>query len=139
MFRLRVVPIYIPPLRDRRRDISVLLWRFIGVRSVSGPRVVDRIAPDAMQALLDHRWSGNVRELRNVIDYAFAVGRGPELQRAQLPPELRDAVPVEPLVDDEATRIAAALRATGGHIGKAAARLGISRPTLWRRRKKYGL
>lgn len=139
MFRLRVVPIYIPPLRDRRRDISVLLWRFIGERSVSGPRVVDRIAPDAMQALLDHRWSGNVRELRNVIDYAFAVGRGPELQRAQLPPELRDAVPVEPLVDDEATRIAAALRATGGHIGKAAARLGISRPTLWRRRKKYGL
>ncbi|RMH42623.1 MAG: PAS domain-containing protein [Deltaproteobacteria bacterium] len=145
MFRLRVVPIFLPPLRKRRVDIPILLWRFIRERNAAGPRAVDSVAPDAMRALLDHGWPGNVRELRNVVDYAFAVGRGPEIRRDELPPELREpphagaaaaAALAEPA---EAAAIRAALRATGGHVGKAAERLGISRPTLWRKRKKYGL
>ena len=143
MFRLRVVPIFLPPLRERRRDVSALLWRFIGERNTSGPRVVDTVAPDAMRALLDHAWPGNVRELRNVVDYAFAVGRGSELRRDQLPPELREgpevlvAAPRGP--GDEAEELRAALRRTGGHIGRAAELLGMSRTTLWRKRKRYDL
>ena len=156
MYRLRVVPIFLPPLRDRRRDVEVLLWRFIGERNVSGPRVVDAISPHAMRALLEHAWPGNVRELRNVVEYAFAVGRGPELAADELPPELRRggepgaagapsdtpgvawAIALSD-IPDEAERIAAAVQRAGGHLGRAAAALGVSRPTLWRKRKKYGL
>lgn len=143
MFRLRVVPIFIPPLRERRRDVAALVWRFIGERNTTGPRVVDAVAPDAMRALLDHRWPGNVRELKNVVDYAFAVGRGPELRVDQLPPELREgpaeARSVDATETDEAVEIRAALSRCGGQIGRAAEQLGMSRPTLWRKRKKYGI
>jgi len=150
MFRLRVVPLFIPPLRERRGDVELLLFRFIGERNVAGPRVVDSVAPDAMRALLDHDWPGNVRELRNVVDYAFAVGRGPEIRLVDLPAELRHApaaggptkngeVGRGPRERAEAARIAAVLRETGGHVGRAAERLGMSRPTLWRKRKKFRL
>ena len=147
MYRLRVVPLFLPPLRDRQGDVELLLWHFIGRLNVKGPRLIDRIAPAAMRALLDHRWPGNVRELRNVVEYAFAVGRGVELSRAELPPELRESVAVQsspaapqrlkPI--DEAQRIQDAIAAAGGHLGKAAEMLGISRPTLWRKRRKYGV
>ncbi|MFT7626358.1 MAG: two-component system response regulator AtoC [Myxococcota bacterium] len=139
MFRLRVVPIFLPPLRDRRGDVEVLLRRMIGEHNTHGPRVVDSVAPDAMRALLDHDWPGNVRELRNVVDYAFAVGRGPELRVSEMPPELREAEASSPAVLDEAARIRAAMESTGRHTGKAAELLGISRPTLWRKRKRLGL
>lgn len=152
LYRLRVVPLYLPPLRERRGDVELLLWHFIGQLNVAGPRVIDRVAPSAMRALLDHTWPGNVRELRNVVEYAFAVSRGTELGRSDLPPELREAtVPstaraVGGLSSlrglrgiDEAQRIQDAIAATGGHLGKAAELLGISRPTLWRKRRKYGV
>jgi len=144
MYRLRVVPIFLPPLRERRGDVELLLWHFIGQLNIGGTRVVDRIAPDVMRLLLDHHWPGNVRELKNVVEYAFAVGRGPELCRAELPPEFREAARPQGKVKgfalgDEKARIEAALRASGGHLGKTAEMLGISRPTLWRKRRKYGL
>lgn len=140
MFRLRVVPIFPPPLRERRGDVEALLWRFIGERNLRGGRVVDRVAPDAMRALLDHGWPGNVRELRNVVDYAFAVGRGPEIHVGELPPELREGgPPLQRVALGEEARIRAALRASGGHLGRAAESLGMSRPTFWRKRKKYGV
>jgi len=144
MYRLRVVPIFLPALRERRRDVEVLLWRFIGARNTSGPRVVDTVTPDAMRTLLDYDWPGNVRELKNVVEYAFAVGRGPEISLSDLPTDFREPeapTPTRPTArhGDEATRIRAALAATHGHIGRAAERLGMSRTTLWRKRKKYGL
>ena len=143
MFRLRVVPIYLPPLRERRADIQYLLWRFIGERNVAGPRVVDSVAPEAMRALLDHPWPGNVRELRNVVEYAFAVGRGREFPLEELPPEFREAAPPKPSTatprEFEAQHIERTLRDNGGNVGKAAEQLGMSRATLWRKRKKYGL
>jgi transcriptional regulator with PAS, ATPase and Fis domain len=140
MYRLRVVPIFLPPLRERRGDLELLIQHFIRHKNVSGPRIVEAVAPDAMRRLLEHRWPGNVRELRNVIEYAFAVGRGPELLSSELPPELHDDEPAAPLaIDDEAAQIRRALAAVDGHVGKAAALLGVSRPTLWRKRKKLGL
>ena len=126
--------------------MDLLLWHFIGQLNVAGPRVIDRVAATAMRALLDHAWPGNVRELRNVVEYAFAVGRGGELSRPDLPPELRGSSAqssrgsVRPLrVGDEAQRIQDAIAASGGHLGKAAQLLGISRPTLWRKRRKHGV
>src|SRR5690606_35601688 len=100
--------------------------------------------------LLEHGWPGNVRELRNVVEYAFAVGRGTRLVCEDLPPELRQrarapappsaaAAGQQPEASAERAAIVQALAETGGHVGRAAQRLGISRPTLWRKRKKLGI
>ena len=144
MFRLRVVPLFLPPLRARRGDIELLLHQFIARFNRRGPRHVHSVAPDAMRLLLDHPWPGNVRELQNVVEYAFAVGRGPEIMISELPPEFREApasrpprAELEP--EDEADAIRAALQAERGHVGRAAARLGVSRPTFWRMRKRHGV
>jgi transcriptional regulator with PAS, ATPase and Fis domain len=144
MYRLRVVPIFLPALRERRGDIELLLRRFLDEFRRRGPRRVVRIAPEAMRALLDHRWPGNVRELHNVVEYACAVGRGPEVQLDELPPEFREATARPPPraavagAEDEAERIRLALAESGGNLSEAARRLGVSRATFWRKRKRYG-
>jgi transcriptional regulator with PAS, ATPase and Fis domain len=144
MYRLRVVPIFIPPLRERDGDVEVLLRFFLRRFNKNGPRHVETIAPDAMRALLNHRWPGNVRELRNVVEYAFAVGRGEELLLKELPPEFDDARSAA--IDNEGAgersereRIREALQLEGGVVNAAAKRLGMSRATFWRKRQKHGL
>jgi two-component system response regulator AtoC len=150
MYRLRVVPIFLPALRERRGDVEVLLWHFVAKQNQTGPRQVRRFSPEAMRALLDHTWPGNVRELQNVVQYAFAVARGPEIGLDDLPPEFRDRPPAAvPAVasspetasapHDEGEAIREALQRTGGNVGEAAALLGMSRPTFWRHRKKLGI
>ncbi len=141
LYRLRVVPIYLPPLRNRLGDVDLLLWHFIALQNTRGPRRVRTVSPTVMRRLLDHSWPGNVRELMNVVQYAFAVGRGPVLELEDLPPEFREpGTPLGPApLVDEATRLRQALANTGGSIGEAAALLGMSRPTFWRKRKKHGV
>ncbi len=144
MYRLRVVPIFLPPLRDRRADIPLLLRHFIDALARRGGRTIERIEPRALRALLDHPWPGNVRELINVVEYAYAVGRGPTLAWSHLPPEFRErgetgrrASPWQDLPEPEAIR--RALAAHGGRVTDAARALGMNRVTLWRKRKKYGI
>ena len=141
MFRLRVVPLFLSPLRDRREDIALLLWRFIAQHNTAGRRVITEVLPAAMRLLLDHAWDGNVRELQNVVQYAFAVGRGHVLLPSELPPEFREAVSRSgargPNKDDERGQIIHALDAAQGNITKAADLLGMSRATFWRKRKKH--
>jgi two-component system response regulator AtoC len=149
MYRLRVVPLFLPALRERRGDVELLLRRFLDEFNRRGPRRVERIAPEAMRALLDHHWPGNVRELRNVLEYAFAVGRGPEIRLDELPPEFGEpeerAAPPAPARsaraprDDEETRIRRALERSRDKVGEAAALAGMSRATFWRKRRKYGI
>ncbi|CAI8905207.1 sigma-54 interaction domain-containing protein [Methylocaldum szegediense] len=144
MYRLRVVPIFLPPLRARRQDISLLLQHFIDRHNVQGPRRIQSIEPEAMRVLLDYHWPGNVRELQNVVEYAFAVGRSDVLQVEDLPPEFREepqspSVPNIPAAESEADRIRRALASARGRIDRAAQMLGMSRATFWRKRKKYGL
>lgn len=143
MYRLRVVPIFLPPLRERRVDIEILLRQFIEEHNHRGGRRIDRVSPEAMRALLDHGWRGNVRELINVVRYAFAVARGGELLLDELPPEFREGSPPRPQAphpaDQEAARLRAALIQADGHVGRAAASLGMSRPTFWRKRKKHNI
>lgn len=149
MYRLRVVPIFIPPLRERREDISVLLWHFIHQHNQQGLRQIDKIDPLAMRVLLDYSWPGNIRELQNVVEYSFAVGRGAVLRILELPPEFREAKQevvgkvktdlniISP--DQEEAAISEALAQSHGRVGAAANALGLSRATFWRKRKKYGL
>jgi transcriptional regulator with PAS, ATPase and Fis domain len=152
MFRLRVIPIFLPPLRARRGDVALLLQRFIEERNLKGPRRVERIAPVTARILEAYDWPGNIRELRNVIEYAFAIGEGPILVPSDLPPELAeptrfaddapapDAALAPPAaVDGEAARIVRALERSAGSRERAAKILGISRVTLWRRMKALGL
>ncbi len=145
MYRLRVVPVYLPALRERPGDLHLLLWLFLAEDAARGGRVVRTIQPDAMRALLDHAWPGNVRELQNVVRYASAVGRGPALRLSELPPEFREpqaglGAPTQvPSAASERQRIQQALSATGGHVGRAAELLGVSRPTFWRMRKRNNM
>ena len=88
MYRLRVVPIFLPPLRARRGDVLLLTQRRIDELNARGGRQVERIAPGARAALEGYDWPGNVRELKNVLEYAFVMGEGPVLVEADLPPEL---------------------------------------------------
>ena len=131
-------------------EVEHLLWDFIDKYNSKGMRTVSRIEPEAMKILLEYPWPGNVRELINVIQYAFAISRSTEISIDELPPEFRERLeaktpaflipksdPLSTPADDEASRIRQAMQATGNHLGNAARLLGISRPTLWRKRKKF--
>ncbi len=147
MYRLRVVPIFIPPLRERREDISLLLWHFIYQHNAANFRKIEKIEPEAMRVLLDYTWPGNIRELHNVVEYAFAVGRGTTLRCSELPPEFREprranqqilsSVPLS--ATEEIAAIRQALTQSKGMVTVAAQLTGMSRATFWRKRKLYGL
>ncbi len=148
MYRIRVVPIFLPPLVRRDGDVELLTWHFIDEFNADQgmPRHIEGIDRNAYEALLAYSWPGNVRELRNVIEYAFVIGDGSVLTIDELTPELRGEPPPSRKLDrgedaesDERRRILAALGATGGHRGKAAERLEMSRTTLWRRMKELGI
>ncbi|MDD5411598.1 MAG: sigma 54-interacting transcriptional regulator [Methylobacter sp.] len=147
MYRLRVVPIFIPPLRERREDISLLLWHFIQQHNAASFRKIEKIDPQAMRVLLDYAWPGNIRELHNVVEYAFAVGRGTVLRLSELPPEFREPqVVTQPIrlnsplsAEQESAAIRRALEQSNGMITPAAQLLGMSRATFWRKRKFYGV
>jgi len=142
MYRIRVVPIFLPPLREREGDVEVLAEHFVAELNARDGRRIDRIAKDALDAMLAHDWPGNVRELRNVIEYAFAVGEGPTLTVDELTPELRGEPPVGPpksAAGRERDRIREALREADGRKGEAARILGISRTTLWRKMREHGM
>ena len=145
MYRIRVVPLFLPPLRTRDGDIEALTWHFIRAFNQGGFRRVDTIEQDALVALLKHRWPGNVRELRNVVEYAFAVGEGSHLELDELTPELRGEGPPMGLdrnltvAEQERERIMDALRASRGRKAQAAEILGMSRSTLWRKLREHKL
>lgn len=149
MYRLRVVPVFLPPLRERRLDVNLLLWDSINQHNLHGRRHVDSIAPEAMRRFLDYSWPGNVRELINVVEYAFAVGRGNELSLDDLPPEFREnkvQIASEQMPSakhkkhqNEAELIREALHMAGDNLEAAASYAGMSRATFWRKRKKYNI
>jgi DNA-binding NtrC family response regulator len=152
-YRLRVVPIEIPPLRKRREDIEPLAGGLLGrVGSRHGRSL--RFSPDALRVLLAHDWPGNVRELENVIEYAVTVCRGQTVLPEDLPaldgpgtPGAGDG-PVRPGVhrmraraaeSDDAVQLRAVLEAHQWRRADAARALGISRVTLWRRMQSLGM
>ena len=148
MYRIRVVPLYLPRLAERDNDIEALLWHFIDEFNGRSERRVEGVAEDAMLAMLHYSWPGNVRELRNVVENAFAVGEGSVLLFDDLTPELRGEGPRltqtrvdtrTPAESDERRRILRALTEAGGRRDAAAEVLGISRSTLWRKMRELKL
>lgn len=144
MYRIRVVPVFIPRLKERTGDIHALTWHFIGVLNRKKSRTVRRVSSRAMSLLEEHHWPGNVRELENVLTYAFVLGDGEVLKPEDLTPELRGEPPPTAQSrrgagSSEKQRIREALRRTDGNRTEAAELLDISRTTLWRKMKEFGL
>ena len=131
LYRLRAARIFLPPLRDRREDIPLLAYHFLSLGRAETGKEAREFDPDFLRVLLKYSWPGNVRELRSVINFAVIHCQGPTLGVDDLPPEVtrpgpHDS-PAAPL------DIETALEKTGGHRGRAARLLGISRATFYRR------
>jgi DNA-binding NtrC family response regulator len=148
LYRLSVIETHLPPLRERREDIPLLVHHFLRDLGDRLGRRIEQVSPAALEVLGRYRWPGNVRELRNVIERALVLGDSAQLELDDLPPELLHAAPItaptvsatiRPLVELEREAIAAALTATGGNKARAAALLGIDRTTLYRKLKDHAL
>ena len=143
-FRLAVVELVVPPLRERVEDILPLAHGFLREAADRQGLVVPTLSESARAALLAHAWPGNVRELRNRIERAMALADETDLGATDLFPEraLDERLPPQTLSDArgqaELAQIERALELSGGRLGEAAERLGISRTTLWKRRKRLG-
>ena len=136
-YRINVVTLAIPPLRERREDIPQLARSFLARRKSA-------IDPEAMRMLVEHDWPGNVRELRNVIDRAVLVEESDVLMPASLPTLTSDFLAAATshrwtLDELEARYIRDVLRQTKSNYSRAAQILGINRKTLLEKRRKYGI
>jgi NtrC-family two-component system response regulator AlgB len=143
-FRLNVIAIEIPPLRERRDDIPVIAERLLAFHARNNHRSFPGFTAEALEALTAHAWPGNVRELSNVIERAAILCRTDRVGRECLPANLTgaetearigDAVSLEKIEEAHIRGVLAA----AGSLQEASAILGIDQATLWRRRKKYGL
>lgn len=152
-FRLNVIPVHLPPLRERREDIIPLADHFLAVYAERMRKPVRSIEPEARKALLDYDYPGNVRELENALERGVALSRGESITLADLAPYFVTASPARSTVtaprrtapaatlsravsDAEQEAIHEALRTTGNRKGEAAKLLGISRKTLWEKLKQ---
>jgi DNA-binding NtrC family response regulator len=142
-YRLAVVPIEIPPLRDRRNDIPLLVNHFLSRNLLKSDTVKSGISDDALSYMMNYRWPGNVRQLQNAIQFALIKSKGSTIQREHLPPEISSAVMMSeshnlhtPGKAGRKPKLASdvvekALRKSGGNKAKAARILGVGRATLY--------
>ncbi|MCX5684939.1 MAG: sigma-54 dependent transcriptional regulator, partial [Planctomycetota bacterium] len=148
-FRLKVVRVLLPPLRDRREDIPLLAEHYLRRLAAEHGKAVTTITPEALRVLGAYDWPGNVRELINTLETMVVLAPGPVLDTRDLPAELRpagDQLPqpeaIQPgmrLEDAERLLIEQTLAATAGNRLQAAAVLGIGTRTLYRKIKEFGL
>lgn len=145
-FRLAVVPIDVPPLRERAEDIPALANHFLRQASARFGRKPKRLSASALEALSAYRWPGNVRELKNLIERLMILSPAEEISREdlQFSPEAPDTVAADaPLkdarADFERRYILAALRLHRGNVSRAAEALRIERSNLYRKLKSYGI
>jgi DNA-binding NtrC family response regulator len=152
-YRLNVIPIHLPPLRERKNDIPLLAAHFLKQAEQENNAPMPVLAGDTLNLLLDYDWPGNVRELKNVIQFSVVRCRGKQILPSDLPPEITRGSGVSPVSPTalapeypqdtlpetgpvrgrlDAASVKAALTRTGGNKSKAARLLGIGRATLYR-------
>lgn len=152
-FRLHVVPIHIPPLRERPEDVEELVGVFLSNFNLRHGREVEGVCPEAMALLKSYDWPGNVRQLENTIERMVIFAKGPSLQPAEIPNDLHvypqpRYTPGVPSSGAAAPRFTAmerternamisALEQAGGHVGDAAQLLGVGQATVYRKIKYY--
>jgi len=155
-YRLNVIPIYIPPLRERRDDIPLLVDYFVEKLRRQTGRPIDGVSPDAMCILLNHSWPGNIRELENALEYAFVVCKGGYIQPYHLPIHIQQSAveaglkikaPFEPEAPNEANHdeesekgeVLALLEVYDWDLEKCARALNTTKAALWRKMKRWGI
>lgn len=166
-YRLRVMPIQLPPLRERREDIPLLINHFLNKFNREFGRKVNQISTEAMEVLLNYPYPGNIRELENIIEHAMVLCTGPTIQIEHLPMDIQTfrgipangpveahnfltrerlkpvskkaAFPDDPLKASEREAILRILEQTRWNYGETARRLNKSRVTLWRKMKELGI
>ncbi len=147
-YRLNVVTIALPPLRERREDIPLLMQKFLDEFNRENNKSIEGFTSDCQQALISYDWPGNIRELRNVIERMVVLARQERLTVRDLPAHMRKGadepapvavMPNMSLEEVEKNMILRALDAHQGNRTKAAEQLGISRRTLHRKLNEYGL
>jgi PAS domain S-box-containing protein len=147
-FRIKVFEIEMPPLRERRIDVPLLAERFVAELSRARGKPVKGLTREALECLVEAPWPGNVRELRNALEHAFVLVQGDRIGLLDLPEDVRAArerargepgPALEPGAEAERARIRRVLERTRWNRTLAAQLLGISRMTLWKRMKRYGL
>ena len=146
-YRINVIPITVPPLRERVDDIPLLAEYFFRRIKLKNNQKIQGISNEAMALLMAYAWPGNVRELKSAFEYAFVACQEPMIQPHHLPPSVRQ-VPIRlkdngrrPLNRSQLQKkeLIEALEHAGGNQSRAAEILGISRVTVWNRMKKYGI
>ena len=163
-FRINVFPLTCPPLRLRKDDITLIIQHFISLQAEKTGKNILGFTPEAMRIMVAYPWPGNIRELRNAVEYAFVLARGKSIRPEHLPekiltgredgadlppvnlPRPNPETPVRHVVsprlkkgEAERRELLGALEAADGNQTRAAQILGVSRVTVWKRMKKYGI
>jgi DNA-binding NtrC family response regulator len=141
-YRLNVIPIFVPPLRERKDDIPLLTYHFLQKFSQERQKDIKNISPEVMDILINHSWPGNIRELENVIEYAVIIAKQDEILPKDLPKYLHKKILTEEdfsLQDFEKSLILRALEETNWNKYQAAKKLKINRSTLYGKMRRYGL
>ncbi len=144
-YRLNVIPIVLPPLRDRRNDVPLLANHFMRRFAAEQGKKIERFSQEAMRVLLDYSWPGNVRELENSVEHAVVLAKGKKIEPSDLPAALRNlSLSPEPrtgvsIFENERSLLEHVLEECDWNKKEAAKRLGIGRNTLYAKLKKHRL
>ena len=143
-YRLNVIEIHIPPLRERYDDIPFLINHFCEVFQKSYENTISGVSDEVLQAFMNYAWPGNIRELEHAIERAFVLCRDQTIQLEHIPIEISNYAQitkraVNNRISDDPAAIRSALEKTDWNISKAARLMGISRWTMYRRFQKYDI
>ncbi len=142
-YRLNVIPVTIPPLRERKEDIPLLLDHFISQFNEQTAKNIAGITKEALNILMDYHWPGNIRQLENAVEHAFVKTHTRSIEPSSLPIEIcmtsKHFQTAQSGTRDERETILSALQQAGWNKAKASRELGIDRVTLWRKMKKYNI
>jgi PAS domain S-box-containing protein len=145
-YRIHVMPLQLPPLRERTDDIPLLVDHFVAHYAMVYHTTVESVSPEAMSVLMTHRYQGNIRELENILQHAIVLCRGTIIEKRHLPEYLLQSPTAPAAIPDENSResferrrISAALERNRYSRTRTAGELGIHPTTLWRKMKKLGI
>ncbi|RLC30048.1 MAG: sigma-54-dependent Fis family transcriptional regulator [Deltaproteobacteria bacterium] len=146
-FRINVIPIHLPPLREKKEDIALLADAFFHRLKLKSGKDIMGISNEALQALMVYDWPGNVRELKSAFEYAFVTCQESIIQAYHFPPKIfqikggrvSGKTAPETGYEDQKKRLLEALKKAGGNRSQAARLLGVSRVTVWKRMKKFNI
>ena len=140
-YRLNVIPIILPPLRDRKNDIPRLALHFLRRFAVERGKEILEFSSEAMRLLLDYSWARNVRELENTVEHAVVLAKGSQVEAWDFPSALRltSGPPSNALMDQEMRLLLEMLEECGWNKKMAAKRLGVSRSTIYSMLRRHNI